>query len=354
VSEQKLFDAALALLRAQADSGDGSSAEAKEAARFPLDWLSDLGSKQAAEMAHLWHRLPLETRRDLMGRMDEEVREKFELDFLAVARIALADPDPEVRVHAIRTFWECGDPKLVEHFLRLMEHDPDATVRAAAAVALGAFVERAELEEIPAAAGERIAARLIAVIRGGDALEIRRGAVESLGYSSNPQVRSILETAYADKEERLRAGALMGMGRSADTYWSGIVFEELRNRSPLLRAEAARAAGGLGLRKAVARLIELLEDVDENVRGNAIYSLGELGGEAARAALEKMQAESSGAEWEKIEMALENAEFQESLGELPLLDVEAEEEEEDLDLEEELDDEDGDGDEEEDESEDPD
>jgi HEAT repeat protein len=327
VSEQKLFDAAMALLRVLADAEGGETAAPAESLRFPLGWLSDLGSRQAADLARLWHRLPAAARRDLMGRMDEEVREKFELDFVAVARIALTDPDPEVRLHAVRSLWECGDPRLVDRFLHLLERDPDPAVRAGAAAALGAFVERAEMEEIPAETGTRIVARLVAVTRGGDSLAVRSGAVESLGHSSDPRVRAVLETAYAAKEERLRAAALAGMGRTADPYWSAIVQEELRSPSPLLRAEAARAAGGLGLRRSVPRLIELLDDVDGNVRAGAIASLGELGGEPARAALEKLQEESSGEEWEKIEAALENAEFQESLGELPLLDVEEDGEE---------------------------
>ena len=191
--------------------------ESGPAARFPLHWLSDLSSGQAAEMARLWRDLPVLTRRDLIGRMEEEARENFEMDFLAVARIALNDGDPEVRVHAIRSFWECGDAKLVDKFIQFMEQDPEMTVRAAAASALGPFVERAELEEIPSAVGERITARLIGVIRGKDELEVRRRAVESVGYASDPRVRAILENAHSHPAEIMRASALLAMGRSADS-----------------------------------------------------------------------------------------------------------------------------------------
>jgi HEAT repeat protein len=121
------------------------------------------------------------------------------------------------------------------------------------------------------------------------------------------------------------------MGRSADPGWAGVVSEEMRNVSPAVRAEAARAAGALGLRKAVPLLIDLLEDVDAEVRANAVEALGEIGGEAAREALMKIQMQSSGPEWERIEAALENAEFQDSLADLPLLNVEEGGEEEDDD-----------------------
>jgi HEAT repeat protein len=346
MSEQKLFESAMVLLRDMA--GDSSAARKSSAAdaeagiRFPLHWLSDLGTKQAGEMARTWRRIPLEARRDLMARMEEAARENFELDFLAVARIALNDEDAEVRVHAIRAFWECGEVRLVDRFLHFLDQDPDPSVRAAAASALGAFVERSELEEIPASVGERIAARLIAVIRGRDDLEVRRRALESVGYSSHPQVRAILENGYAHPDERMRGSALLAMGRSADHAFSALVIEELRSPSLLLRAEAARAAGALGLKHSLPRLIELLEDVDAGVRGNSIDALGEIGGERARAALEKMQLQSSGEEWERIETALENAEFQDSLGDLPLLDLEGEDLEEEMDEEEDDEWEDGD------------
>ncbi len=338
MSEQKLFESAMVILKGAA--GDSRARKSGSPARFPLHWLSDLDSAQAAEMAHLWQFLPVEARRDLMGRMDEEARENFELDFLAVARIALTDADGEVRVHAIRAFWECGDTKLVDRFLKFMEQDSEAAVRAAAASALGLFVERSELEEIPAAVGRRIVERLISVVRGKDDLEVRRRAVESVGYSSDPQVRAILENAHTHDEERMQASALLAMGRSADSVWRTVILDELRSRSPVLRAEAANAAGLLGLRNAVTPLIELLDDVDAGVRAGAIDALGEIGGERAREALEKAQPQAVGEEWDRIEMALENAEFQDSLGELPLLDLEGDDDEEE-EQEEEDEDEDG-------------
>jgi HEAT repeat protein len=118
------------------------------------------------------------------------------------------------------------------------------------------------------------------------------------------------------------------------------VLKELGSRSPALRAEAARAAGALGLRSAVAQLVELLEDPDGTVRLHAIDSLGEIGGDAARKALEDVQGEAEGDEWDRIEEALENAEFQDSISDLPLLSLDDEEEEDGDDDEDDEEDED--------------
>lgn len=316
MAEQKLFEQAMVLLNGEAAK---SSEETGPAVRFPLHWLSDLGTRQVREFLTVWRTLPAPYRRDLITRMEDEARDNFELDFSAIARVTLDDSDAEVRTHAIRTLWECEDPKLIDRFLRLMEADPSAMVRSSAASALGAFMERAELEKIPASIGGKILERLISVVRGTDELEVRRRAVESIGYSSDPAARGILEDAYRHAEEPMKSSALFAMGRSADPDWSATVIKELGNNSPALRAEAARAAGGLGLRSAVPLLIDLLEDAVETVRWNAIDALGEIGGEKARQALELLKEQAVSDEWDRIEEALENAKFQDELGDLPLL-----------------------------------
>ena len=134
MSEQKLFDAAMVLLKKEADN---AAAAASPGVRFPLHWLSDLGRLQVREFLGVWRKLPDLTRRDLLGRMEDEARANFELDFTTIARVTLDDADGGVRLHAIRTLWECEDPKLVDRFLQLMEKDPDAVVRSSAASALG-------------------------------------------------------------------------------------------------------------------------------------------------------------------------------------------------------------------------
>jgi hypothetical protein len=324
MSEQKLFDAAIVLLKKEADT---AAAAAGPGVRFPLHWLSDLGRLQVREFLGVWRKLPALTRQDLLGRMEEEARANFELDFTAIAHVTLDDADGGVRMHAIRTLWECEDPKLIGRLLQLMEKDPDAAVRSAAASALGVFVEGAELEKIPASIGAKIVERLKAVAGGTDVLDVRRHAVESIGYSSEPGVHAILETAYRNDEELMKSSALFGMGRSADTRWSDTILKELVSRSPALRAEAARAAGQLSLNRSVPLLIEMLEDPDGSVRWNAISALGEIGGEPARRGLEKQQSQADGDEWDRIEEALENAGFKESIGNLPMLTLDEEDEE---------------------------
>jgi HEAT repeat protein len=332
MTEETIFESAISILQSAASAQTG-----EDSARFPLAWLSDLGTAQIRKLAGIWPRLSVLYRRDLMSRMDEEARENFDLDFTAMARHALADEDPEVRGFAIRALWECDDIRLVSRFLQLLESDPDMLVRACAAEALGPFVERAEVEEVPAALRTRMEDGLIRVIRADEDLTIQCKAVESIGYSSHAEVPAIVRVAYRHPDERMRVSAVRAMGHTADPDWAGQVSTELKSRSAGMRAEAARAAGELTLREAVGALVELLEDPELAVRRNAIWSLGEIGGASALRALTKLRnrIEDDDEEADLIDEALDSAEFQDSLGDLSMLDQETGDEE---DLSEEEDD----------------
>jgi HEAT repeat protein len=324
MSDPSAFESAIVLLKKNVQE----TAAEETRTRFPLSWLSDLGTDQARALSHVWRQLDRNARRDLMGGMEEEAREKFELDFTAVARFALADDDPEVRGHAIRALWECEDVKLADRFVQIMSGDSDTLVRACAAAALAPFVERAELEEIPPAIGKRVEDGLIAVVRGSDDMEVRRRALEAVGFSSNPAVQGLIQDSYRHPEECMRCSAIRTMGRTADPDWAPQVLQELISDSPAMRAEAVRASGELALQKAVPMLIDCLEDTDPVVRRNAIWSLGEIGGRSARNALQRLLNQTGDevtGEFEAIEDALENAEFQESLDVLSLADDESEE-----------------------------
>jgi HEAT repeat protein len=286
--------------------------DAEGIATFPLYWLSDLDSQQVRRFTEAWNLLSVNMRRDLMGRMVKEARDEFELDFSAVARIALRDADAEVRRHAIQALWECDDPRLPDIFLRLLLEDPEPSVRAEAAGALGSTVYDCEIDEKPER-GAKIEDALIRVFRGADSWEVRRRALEALGYSSRPEIAGLIEMAYHDAEEGMRASALMAMGRSADVVWENEVRAELNSLSPILRAQAAYAAGELSLKRSIGKLTDLLEDVDADVRRQAIRALGEIGGGKAQDALITLKERAGEEDKELIEDALENVEFEEML-----------------------------------------
>jgi HEAT repeat protein len=286
--------------------------------------LSDLGRPEIQALEAAWPEAPLERRRAIVEDLGEIGEANVEVQFEAVFRLALEDEDPEVRATAVANLWEVETPTLIAPFLELLQADPDAGVRAAAASALGRYVYLGEVEELPAKHARRVEAALLAVIRGGDELEVRRRALEALSFSSRPEVADLIAEAYGSPERLWRISAVFAMGRSADPRWTQAVLAELESGDPELRYEAARAAGELELQEAVPALKKLVDEGDIQVREAAIWSLGQAGGDEARAIVLDLLQAASDEERDFLEDALENLHFHDELLEFPLLDAEDE------------------------------
>jgi HEAT repeat protein len=201
-----------------------------------------------------------------------------------------------------------------------MQTDPSEQVRAAAASGLGQFVYLDEVEDVPHAKVEPAIQALRAVIATpGEPLEVRRRAVEAIAYSSDQDIPDIIRNAYASPDELMRISAVFAMGRSADDQWIETVLSQLEAQSPAMRYEAARAAGELEARNAIPTLTHLLDDPDREVQEMAIWAMGQIGGDRARALLSKLTESDDAVLAEAAEDALEELDWMESLGrDLPL------------------------------------
>ncbi len=250
-----------------------------------LPELSDMDVERTKQLNKVWDLLPTDRRRTLIHEVGTQADLMIELTFEQVNRLALSDPDSEVRVIAIHNLWECESPDLVPHFLETLRQDPTSQVRAAAAKALGLFVWLGEIDQLSVDLLHQIEDALLEATKEDHEDDIRRRSLESLGFSSRKEVPPLIDQAYQSGDEAYIQSALYAMGRSAIDQWQSYVMVEMNSPSPAIRKEAARAAGDLELREATESLIELLDDVIFQVRDSAIWSLGQLGGEEAADAL---------------------------------------------------------------------
>lgn len=290
---------------------------------------SDLDKDELRQLQNAWPRVPEWRRQALMEDLQELGGSNLILSFEALCRFALQDTDPNVRVLAIQMLWDYELDDLIPVYLDLMEVDRAVEVRTAAATALGSYIYLGEIEELPESTLHEIEDRLLKVANGKDVTEVRRHALESLGFSSRDEVAPIIETAFYSGQNEWVASALFAMGRSADEAWEPLVLGMLENEEPSLRLEAARAAGELETRQAVPRLVDLLNDEDVDIRSAAIWSLSQIGGEGVRDILEQMYDESDDEEEaEFIEEALDNLAFTEDMEIFELLDIDEDEDEE--------------------------
>ena len=305
--------------------------------------LSGLERTQLEQVKATWNALPADRRAATMQHLVELGDENFEVDFNALYRIGLNDADPAVRAAAISGLWEDSDPVLIAPLLKLLETDDSEAVRAAAASALGHYIYQGELEELPIVKVKPIVTALKAIYQDAtQPIEVRRRALESLGFLSDDETSQLITQAYHHANDRLKLSAVFGMGRSLDTErWGSIVAEELAAPDPEMRYEAARAVGELEYAPAVRKLAELLEDVDEEVQLASVWSLGQIGGDKAKQLL--MAVLDSDAEHlhEEAEDALAELDFKSDNLDFKMFDFDDEEDEEWV-LDEDADDEDDD------------
>jgi HEAT repeat protein len=277
--------------------------------------LSDMDPDDLARLIKVWNQVPLWRRQALM----EDLQELSENDTLlyleGMGRIALKDSDPKVRMLAVRILGEYEDRELIPVYLKMVESDSDANVRAMSATALGAFVYLGEIDELPKKKFRQVENTLLRVVKGSDDPLVRRRALEALGFSSRTEVIPLIEEACNSKKSDWMVSSLFAMGRSANEYWNNRVLTMLSHSLPDIQAEAASAAGELGIKEAVPNLFELLDDSDIDVRMAAIWSLSQIGGEGVGEALEERldQAEDED-EADFIESALDNLAFTEDMG----------------------------------------
>jgi HEAT repeat protein len=287
-----------------------------------LQELSDLGPTELKTLLDVWPRVKPSRKLTLLEELDALAETDTLVSFDDLARALLTDPEPDVRTRAIRLLDEYENPKVVPSFLDMLKNDPDTNVRAEAANALHLFVDLGELEEIPENIYHQVEDALLASAASEDESRVRRTALEALGYSSRPEVTTLIESAFHREDPAWQASSLVAMGRSADERWDEEVTRSLVHVNDRIREAAVQAAGELSLQSARPLLLKLLgEEEEDSVLNAIIWSLSQIGGEDVRTYLENLldAVEDDDEQMAFLEEALDNLAFTEDLDRFELM-----------------------------------
>jgi HEAT repeat protein len=297
----------------------------KELSRRSLQEFSDIDPASLKVLLDAWPRIKPDRKRTLLAGLKSLSEEDTLVSFDDFARALLDDPDGGVRSGAIRLLDECDDAKLVPTFIRILTSDQDAETRAEAATSLGKYVELGELERIPERTRHELEDALLEKAAGEDQAAVRRKALESLGFSSRPEVGTLIESAFLRENPDWQASALFAMGRSSDDRWEEQVLSRIFDENPLVRLAAVEAAGELELDSARMVLLKLLEEEEEDdIASAAIWSLSQIGGEDVRVYLENLlDLADEDDQVEFLEEALDNLAFTEDLERFDLLSLDS-------------------------------
>jgi len=275
-----------------------------------LTALSGLVGEDRERFLSVWRGLSIQRRRDIIDLLADIAEDNAEMDFNAVFLVGLLDEDVQVRAESIKALWEYERNDLVRILIRLLG-DAEAIVRAEAALGLGRFLLRAELNDVGTSLMPDIEAALRAVyVNEAELTEVRGRSLEALGVRAEEWVHDLIEEAYASGDRRLQISAVHAMGRSADPDWLPALLEEMRSDDAEMRFEAATAAGTMGDDESIPHLVELTRDDDAEVQEAAITALGQIGGPLGRAALHAVAEEHNDERvLEAVSDALSEADF---------------------------------------------
>jgi hypothetical protein len=289
----------------------------RQLAMRDLKPLSGLGPSEHGDFWPAWLAVMPRRRAEIARAMIDLAEDNVDLDFNQVLQWMLDDDDAEVRANAVEGLWENDSSRLLHRLLTLLRGDPAPTVRARAATSLSRFAYRAELDELNESDVKAVRDGLLGVLSDQrQPLDVRRRALESAGYFANTAaVQEQVGLAYESSEQLLRESALVAMGRSMLPRWIPTIAKELESASPALRYEAAHAVGELAedARALLPKLTPLLNDSDSEVALAAIWALGQVGGEAAKRALQQIRKSGDEARRQAAIEALEELELGDQL-----------------------------------------
>lgn len=244
--------------------------------------LSHMTLQNATLLQEVWTNLDTSFRRRLLEGLLEISETNFELNYDALAFMALNDVDERVRKAAIELLWENETEEIMDRFIYVIKTDAQDFVRAEAVKALGRFILKGELGEMSVHTTRRARDCVLALLHSPhESVEIRRRALESYANCSDEGVAEAIQRAYESQDPQMRMSAIFAMGKSCDASWGPIVLQELNSDSLEMRYEAARASGELEIGEAVPFLSQLALSDDREIQEVAIWSLGEIGGKEA-------------------------------------------------------------------------
>lgn len=311
-------------------------------ARF-LRSYSDMSPKKLKDLMTIWPSVLLQRKVSLLEDLEGVMEKDTLVNFDDLARTLMTDPEPAVRIPAMRLLWECEESAIIPDLVGIAIRDEDESARATSVALLGKFVLLGELDALKDDVKNQVTGHLLNIVLGADKPQVKQRALESLGYSGHPDVPELIRNAFQSTDTRWVTSALCAMGRSADDAWAPQVQSMLNSPDPEVQFEAIHAAGELELSSAREQLLTLLdEDIeDEEIRLALIWALSQIGGDEVKEKLDELlENAASEEEVEWIEKAMENLDISSSAS-LDLLDFSPDDgDEDDFDADDELLDED--------------
>ncbi len=219
----------------------------------------------------------------------------------------LGDPKAAVRREAAQALGTIGNRQALQALLRLYDDDSEV-VRRIAVMGMGSFENERPVEHLVTALGDEAAAvrrtavyslvELLSNVPSEQSHDIREAVLERLSASDDETVVDPLVDILTESTQGAqRRNTAWLLGRAVDPEDPGTrrrvvdaLVDALRVDDRMTRQFAATSLAELGGEYAESELLAVATDVGVagDARGQAIFTLGKIGGEETREALESL------------------------------------------------------------------
>ncbi|MSQ09089.1 MAG: HEAT repeat domain-containing protein [Dehalococcoidia bacterium] len=279
--------------------------------------LSGIFAAETAELSRTLEEWRPERVQELFRRLTELTEEQAKLEFEVVFKAGLSEKNPVVRVLAVNGLAESIDRSLAGRLAGLLERDPDAGVRAAAATSMATLCIMATEGKLHRRDGELMRLALAKTLESAsEEPEVKMRAMETAAIFGGDRVAAMIEEAHRSGDIRSRQSAIFAMGRTGDSRWLSAVIAELDAADASVRYEATVALGEIGGEEHANLLKGPLDDEDLEVQVAAVLALEHIGGPPAITLLKQALQSAEPSVKEAARDALEAIESIEGLAEV--------------------------------------
>ncbi len=261
-----------------------------------LHRLSDLEKSELDLLQDYWVQIQQSRKLYLLEDLINLSEVETLVNYDEIGIVALRDAVAEVRIKALELLEYSENPRHIPVLINLIRSDSDSKVVTTALVTSAHFVYKGEVGEYPRETFLKLTSVLKELIKGNYEEEIKQYALEALGYSSERDVKPLIQDAIAIPDKKWTSAALIAMGRSLDPFWKRFILNELELDHPATVIAAIKASGDMEIPEARKPIQILLKghSGEDLIEKNAAWSLARIGGAGVESTLETLLSRAEG------------------------------------------------------------
>lgn len=272
--------------------------------------LSDLNDDEFNNFLATWNILDLEVQTKLVANLYGLSEENSDLNFEKIFKLGLQSIDESIIYASLEGLWESESHDTLRRLIRLASRNLSPHVKGSVMTHISRFILLGHDGRINKMMLDNIHQLLKASYSNMDEpTEIRRRALESLGYFDDLETQEYIKEAYTSNNPTLKVSSIYAMGKTCNEIWSPILIEELKNEDPEIRYESVEALVEIGEETCVDLLMDLISDEDQQVRLSVIAGMGKMGTLSSKELLLTCLDDEDEEIAEAASIALENIDF---------------------------------------------